>query len=69
MPLRGDVYVADLIAKFEKERTSIADVLGNHFQFRKLINTSTKQVPTDLVELELNYAEVGRVFMQLLTLF
>eukprot|EP01119_Soliformovum_irregulare_P011679 TRINITY_DN294_c0_g2_i4.p1 TRINITY_DN294_c0_g2~~TRINITY_DN294_c0_g2_i4.p1 ORF type:complete len:1395 (-),score=561.67 TRINITY_DN294_c0_g2_i4:6-4190(-) len=57
MLVRGEIYFADLIRKFENERKSKIDTLGKHFIFKRILNWSAKDIPTDLVELELVYAE------------
>eukprot|EP01114_Cavostelium_apophysatum_P013166 TRINITY_DN3125_c0_g1_i3.p1 TRINITY_DN3125_c0_g1~~TRINITY_DN3125_c0_g1_i3.p1 ORF type:complete len:2243 (+),score=811.97 TRINITY_DN3125_c0_g1_i3:147-6875(+) len=52
MALRGDIYMCDMLKKFENEKKD-----KSSFVFRKRLNYEVKKAPTDLVELELVYAE------------
>jgi hypothetical protein len=61
LPIRGDIYVGDLIRKFENDKRKLTTgntLTEGRFLFRKRMNFSVKDSPVDLVELDLVYAEV-----------
>jgi hypothetical protein len=73
LPIRGDIYVGDLIRKFENEKRKSSTVASallteGKFLFRKRMNFSVKDSPVDLVELDLVYAEVSSVFLFVTTI-
>src|SRR5690349_10271021 len=62
MPVKGEVFIRDILRKFEMNKRGHDDNFGNHFLFKKRLNLSVK-APTDYVELDLVYAEVCRLIL------
>jgi hypothetical protein len=61
MPIKGDRYICDMLREFEKQRKALTSDISQHYIFKKRLDYSTTEVSTDLVELDLLYAEVLKI--------